>query len=347
MSAKLFKPKFLATAIGSLPFLDSEPACKLVLKYLSEIPASPELPMRGYKAIFCGPLLENLPALVTDDKREVFYFDTSIDSSSELEEFYNNYLSNNIDYFKISPERGIGFYHLLDNIKCKTNSNMKYFKTQLPGPITTGLTIKDEKGKNIIYNDEFMQVIIKAIIMKAKWQIKEIQKVCPDIIFFFDEPGLVNYGSSYFNIEREHIISTLNEVFDSVPVITGSHCCGNTDWSILMDSKVDIISFDAYTYSGALSLYPDNLKKFLSRDGTIAWGIIPNTPDIFKTTPEDLLNKLDKEINILINMGFSRENIINASLITPTCGLGSASVEVAEKVMWTMQQVSIIAQQKY
>ncbi|MBI4651155.1 hypothetical protein HY745_07720 [Candidatus Desantisbacteria bacterium] len=347
MPAKLFKPKCLATAIGSLPFAESKSAYELVLKYLPEIPVSPEFPMMGYKHTFCGPFLENLPGLVADDKREIFYFNTSIDNSGEFEKFYENYLSGNLDYFKISYERGIGFYNLLKMLQTTRPSNIQYFKTQMPGPITTGLTIKDETDKNIIYNEEFMQIIIKAIVMKAKWQINEIKKTFPDIIFFFDEPGLVNYGSSYFNIEKNYIIQCLNEVFEAVNVTTGSHCCGNTDWSILMESKVNIISFDAYTYSGAMVMYPDHLKKFLSRNGCLAWGIIPNSQKIFNHTPEALAEKLENEINILVQKGFSKKDILNASLITPACGLGSATQDIAQKVLWTLQRVSMILRTKY
>ncbi len=347
MSQQSLEFKCLATAIGSLPYTESEPACNLVLKYLSSIPASPELPKLGYKHTFCGPLLENLPGLISDDKKETFYFNTSDDFSDDMALFYENYFADNVDFFKISNKRVKGFYHLLELLKKTTSIKPEYFKCQLPGPITAGLTLKDEKGKSIIYNEEFMSMLTKAIIMKARWQIKEIMKVCPQIIFFFDEPGLVSYGSSYFNIEKDFIINCLNEVFTSVNVITGSHCCGNTDWSLFMDTNVNIINFDAYKYSGAMALYPEKLNDFLNRDGALAWGIIPNSEEINKFSEEKIINKFEKEIDILVEKGFEKKKLLNSSLITPSCGLGNSTIEIAEKVLSTAKNVSLSLREKY
>ncbi|GAH14871.1 unnamed protein product, partial [marine sediment metagenome] len=45
---------------------------------------------------------------------------------------------------------------------------------------------------------------------------------------------------------------------------------------MLLSTKIDILSFDAYNYAQSLSLYPSEVKSFLDRKGNIAWGIVPN-----------------------------------------------------------------------
>jgi hypothetical protein len=40
---------------------------------------------------------------------------------------------------------------------------------------------------------------------------------------------------------------------------------GNTVWSLLLETRLDILSFDAYSYLENLSLYPKGLKTFLER----------------------------------------------------------------------------------
>ena len=65
----------------------------------------------------------------------------------------------------------------------------------------------------------------------------------------------------------------LDEVFAVIHIedgLAGVHCCGNTDWSLLLDSQVDIVSLDACSYMEQFSLYPVELKRFIGRGGVIA-----------------------------------------------------------------------------
>ena len=55
--------------------------------------------------------------------------------------------------------------------------------------------------------------------------------------------------------------------------VTGIHVCANTDWSMLLDSSLDIINFDAYVYMDSIGLYAESLAEFLDRGGYLAWGI--------------------------------------------------------------------------
>ena len=62
------------------------------------------------------------------------------------------------------------------------------------------------------------------------------------------------------------VFSELTDSLDSQDCLVGIHCCGNTDWSMLMDSgSIDIINFDAFEFQERFVLYADNLKSFLKR----------------------------------------------------------------------------------
>ncbi len=82
----------------------------------------------------------------------------------------------------------------------------------------------------------------------------------------------------------------LDEVFTAIhaeEALAGVHCCGNTDWSVLLATQVDILNLDAYNYLEYLALFPMELREFLDRGGVVAWGIVPNNDEIFKDNPRE------------------------------------------------------------
>ncbi len=86
--------------------------------------------------------------------------------------------------------------------------------------------------------------------MKCRWQIQKFKPYADKIICFIDEPILSAFGSStYVSVKREDVVALIGEVVEAVHAegaMAGVHCCGNTDWSILIDAGVDIINFDAF-----------------------------------------------------------------------------------------------------
>jgi hypothetical protein len=130
-------------------------------------------------------------------------------------------------------------------------------------------------------------------------------------------------------------------VFDSIHAegaVAGIHCCANTDWGVLLGTKVDILNLDAYGFVENLALYPAELREFLDRGGSICWGIVPNHEQIYQETPEGLADRLRNGIDLIVRKAAGRgvtiraEEFASRSLIAPACGLGSTSVDVADRV---------------
>ena len=62
---------------------------------------------------------------------------------------------------------------------------------------------------------------------------------------------------------RDDTVAKLGEVIEAVHAegaLAGVHCCGNTEWPILIDAGVDILNFDAFDYGDTILLYPDNFQ---------------------------------------------------------------------------------------
>ena len=169
------------------------------------------------------------------------------------------------------------------------------------------------------------------------------------MVLFIDEPYLVSFGSAYVNITHDQVITILNEIIDKLHemnVTAGIHCCGNTDWSILMDTNIDIINFDAYDYGDGLLLYPDKIKKFLERPNKFfAWGIVPTSENkIAVETGESLFEKMDSYFDKLDGSGVSKAMVRERAIISPSCGTGSISEKAALRVIELLKETSSLLQ---
>lgn len=221
-------------------------------------------------------------------------------------------------------------------------------KGQVTGPVSFGLAVTDQDKKLILYNQVYMDLVVKNLQSKARWQEEKLRQVHPQTIIFVDEPYLSTYGSGYFNYERETVIRYLNEVMEGIQGLKGVHCCGNTDWSILLATPVDILSFDAYAYSKSFSLYAPALANFLAGGGVIAWGIVPATiEEAKKEDPPALLKRLEEAMGLLRAQGIPWTQLVEQSLITPACGLGSQDEDGAEHIFALTRQVSDLFREKY
>ena len=355
-----FSPKFLSTALGSFPNEELNDLPRKIIKSL-DIPVWPQLPKRDFRENMYIQFSSPLPSIKIDKLSEKTYFDTNVDLSPHLELFYERYLSEDFDYFKLPEDFAKGFYELQSGYKNfstveneildggKSKKDRRWIKGQVTGPISFGLTISDQDLKASLYNDLLLDCIIKNISMNARWQVKELMKICPSIMIFIDEPYMAAFGSAYVNISREQVVRMLNEVIDAIHLegaIVGIHCCANTDWSVLLETNVDILSIDANGYMQNLFLFYKGFMSFLNKGGIIAWGIVPNDSDIYKATSQEIADKFlcslnDFQINVISKgVEISIHDIANQSIVTPVCGLGSTTEEISEKVLEMLPRVT-------
>ena len=332
----------LPTVIGSMPHNDAKEACSLITHYLKDIPAWPQLPNRSFQENMYVQFSQGFPGVVL--KRDSIYIDRSQDLDKPLEQLYAAYLENDVDKYPVSPEYAAGLYSFLES----DNLSPKAVKGQITGPITWGLTVTDESKRAILYDDVLGDAVPKLLRLKAAWQEKKLKEVCPNTIIFVDEPYMAAFGSVGMLISKEKVVSLLEEVFAGISGLKGIHCCGNTDWSILLGTSTDIISFDTYNYARSLSLYPAEVKKFLERKGAIAWGIIPNDEEsLTKESVASLKDRLEEAMVPFTRNGVRFRQLIGQGLLTPSCGLASLSAEAATRVLELLTELSTQLRKRY
>ncbi len=320
----------MITGIGSFPFTDIDEAIDLIFSTSPQIPFWPQLPKRSQKENMYTTFLESVPSIILDEDAETAFMDTT--DTGGIEKFYEDYANGDLEAFRISEGVAPGFYRFIERLK-EIEGDVKFIKGQLTGPFSMGLGLKDEKDKPIIYNASFFDIIKKALNMKAKWMINRIRAAYPEkpVIIFFDEPYMVSFGSAYISISKEETISLLNEVLEGVEAKRGVHCCGNTDWSVLFNSNVDIVNYDAFNFLETIFYYSEDLTRFLKRGGWISPGFVPSSEEALNLSVNDiqkLINKFAEQTQAL-PIRTERKDW----LITTSCGLGSLNISEARKAM--------------
>lgn len=333
------KFNFEATGIGSLPFKNAGKACQLIFDNFKEIPFWPQLPKKSYREHMYCQFSEGIPGIVIDEKARLIHADSE-KCASGMEKAYQKFLQEDTEYFKISEAFAEGLYNFRDGF-AKSAKEAHFVKGHITGPVSFALFVTDENKKALIYNNEIFDIITKVLCMKARWQIRFLKELNKNVIIFIDEPYLVSIGSSFVNVSLKDITRALDEINRAIKeegAISGIHCCGNTDWSVLLKGGIDIVNFDAYNFMKEFSLYSDDIKEFLQNSGTIAWGIIPSSEAIDKEPPTALAKKLKDGMKLLSDKGIDTKNI--SSIITPSCGLGSLTEKAAEKISVLTDKIS-------
>ena len=343
-----FKPNALPTLIGSIPLKDHREAVDLILRYTPEIPLWPQLPFYKEERLLTQ-FAEGLPGLVQEDDK--LYFNTKGPSfDEEVVAFFQDYLAVKEEgaplegsrfAFSSKTSRGFeAFIHAVSEMKERPFA----LKGQITGPFTMLTGLKDEEGKLSFFNPILREAVVKAISLKAVYQVERMKALCDNVVLFLDEPALSGFGSSAMvGITRDEALSDLRAVVQEVlakGAEPGIHVCANTDWSLVIDSGIKILSFDAYGYVDKLILYKDNVTKFLEQGGVVAWGLVPtlNPEDLEK---EDVDSLYTRWKDCISGFDMNEKRMIEQSLITPSCGTGLLTLPLAEKALSLTRQLSM------
>jgi methionine synthase II (cobalamin-independent) len=331
----------LPTAIGSMPHVNPDEACSIIMKYLPDIPAWPQLPRRSPEENMVIQFSEGFPGVVI--KGDKIHIEPSANFDSELEQIYIDCEQSNAHKYGVSVEYAAGLHAFLSKA-----AGSKIVKGQVTGPVTWGLTVTRQDGLGILYDDTLAETAAKFLRLKASWQENILKRISPNTIIFVDEPYLVSLGSVFTPIPEEKVPVLLEEVFKGIKGIKGLHCCGNTNWPVLLDTKMDILSFDAYNYASSLNTHSDKVKSFLERGGNIAWGIVPNNEEtLAKESLASLRDRLEEAIAPFTKDGVRFKQIIAQGLVTPSCGLEGLSPEVASLALELTAKLSRDLRSRY
>jgi methionine synthase II (cobalamin-independent) len=327
---------FGATGIGSVPFLDVRETCLYILKCLPDIPFWPQMVRRSHVEDMHIQSSEGLPLLeVIEDKRALVV--SADHRESRLVAFYDRFLADDLDYFAISKEYAPGLFDLGQMIQEHPEKYGPYIKGQIVGPVTFAAGITAQDGRSLLADSELLEAMVKGLSIKALWQVREMGRCGKKPLIFLDEPSLSGFGSAFSPIQRHEVVSLLKEMIDYVrqrsDALIGIHCCGNTDWSMIIEAAPDIISFDAFEYVDYFLLYAEQLSRFMEDGGIIAWGIVPTSAYSGQESVEGIFSGLKRALNRFSELEIDSEALIRNAILTPSCGMGTMDETSAHGVL--------------
>ncbi|MDA8442074.1 MAG: hypothetical protein M0Z55_06825 [Peptococcaceae bacterium] len=351
-----FSTTGLITGVGSLPFSTAEPALDLIWQSLPLAPHWPQLPKAGHQEGFSSQYVQALVRLgLVCDEASLYFTTNSSAWVAGLTAFYDLYLTAldgdeaALANFAFPLQAARGFYAFVDDIKQNGTRQAVCLKGQLSGPLTVGFQLTDPDKKASYYDSQLRDIVVKNLALHAIWQVKTLQQFKLPVIMMVDDPSLYAYGAStHVTLTREEIIADLNTVFQGIKQAgakVGTHVCAGMDWTLLFDTDVEIINFDAYGYFDSMKVYAGRLNEFLTRGGVISWGIVPTSQTVLDESAASLFQRFKGYVQELEDRGIERELLLRQSMYTPSCGAGTLSLELADKIYATLQEFGRLVKQ--
>jgi hypothetical protein len=329
--------------VGSFPHTDATQLVDTLVKRFARIPAWPQLPMRDWRESMYVQYSEGLPGAVVDRHTQQIYFQAGPDFESQLEAFYQAIVDEAVDSFAISREYALGLHAYLEKLRDAVPDANRWAKGQVTGPFSFAMTVTDDAKRSLAYSPELREVATQGMAMKARWMARRLRTVADNVLIVLDEPYLCSFGSAFVNVSREDVTAALDVCIAAAHAegaLAGIHCCGNTDWSLVFSTAVDVVNFDAYAWFQGIPLYPDSLRGFINRGGILSWGIVPASVGAGDLDPAVLLRMFDERVDQLVEQGIDRATIYRQSMLTPSCGMGTQTPAFADSVLQSLIRLS-------
>ncbi|NUR58971.1 MAG: methionine synthase [Catenulispora sp.] len=316
-----------ATGIGSLPGIDPGAAHRLVFDELPDLPFLPELPARGVGADMTG----RGTALLVDLYAEVQPSGWRLaDRPGRDARRAASFLRQDLDFLEENAQEFT-----------------KTLKVQAVGPWTLAATLELRHGDRMLSDLGAVRELAESLTEGLKQHLAEVKKRAPGVeavLLQLDEPalpgvlrGTVPTASGFGKlraveepIARETLAKLIEALKDAGADIA-VHCCApDVPVDLLRKAGAQYLSFDALA-SGIDSESPrdEQLGEAIEAGVGLMLGVVPATDPPRAPGVNQLLDK----VLSLSRLGFSAQQLAEATTITPTCGLAGATPPWARQAL--------------
>lgn len=290
------------TSVGSLPHRDVDAAIAFVLARTPELPAAPTLPALEPLEMMIPQAAWGIPGIHLAEDGTLSIPDPSlVDPTAPLGD-------------RELTGRPFGTWRrFLDAVAGRTTP----VKLQLTGPLTLGLMLV-QAGLPVPLAFE---VAANAVSTRTRDLLDLADVRAPGVprLLVFDEPSLVGGLRPDLLLDADSVIDLLSGALAAAEgrALTGVHCCGPTDWRLVIQAGPDLLSLpvgaDVTGSAGALG-------TFLERGGWVAWGAVV-TDGPLGESPSRSWRQLSSQWCELVQSGCDPVLLRRQSLVSPVCGL--------------------------
>jgi hypothetical protein len=289
------------SAVGSLPHLDAVDAARAALALTPELPAAPQLPNRSRLEGMLAQVAVGAPGLRVDEAGGLV-----VDRRR---------LAGPADDQPLDVEAWAGTLAFL--AEAARVGHRGPIKVQVAGPVTFGLALAAAGVKA----SRAFPIAGAIVRQRVQALLAETERTLPGtpVVLVLDEPGLTAYPADGFPLGADDTIDLLSGGLAAAKsaAMAGVHCCGPTDWRLVLHAGPDLLSMpvDASVGDDAVGL-----SAFLDRGGWIAWGAVPTDRPIGDR--EDVhWRQLTSLWCDLSRNGCDPMRLRTQAILTPACGL--------------------------
>lgn len=337
----------MVTGIGSLPHRDAVAAARFSLT-TSDLPAIPTLPRRspaegmisqavagmaGFTIGQYGSIAVDVDAIDFADhdvKVDVTVSDTVSDKVSVT-------VSDTVsDPFSahLHDESYAGLFAFLAEARLRGHRGP--VKWQFVGPVTLGIALIRAGVPSPLAFD----VAVRSVRAHLARLLDVVHTALPasQQVVFLDEPSFGEVSDEDFDLAPDTAIDLVSAALAMVEprAVVGLHCCARADLGALLATGPHVISVPV---TADLCDNASRVIRFIEGGGIVCWGAVPTTGPL-PVSAERIWRGLSELWCELVRRGADPELLRRQSLISPECGLGTHTAEVAERVFALTRQVS-------
>ena len=167
-------------------------------------------------------------------------------------------------------------------------------------------------------------------------------------IICLDEPFLDVVGMPFLPIDWDRARAQIEIALAGVHGCRALYACGAVDWAQVLETSVDMIIADVYSYGHALKAAAGALPSFLERGGLIGLGLVPADEDVLpRVAPELLLRRAVALVRDLEAAGVPGDRLVQQAVVSTSSTLGQLSVPAAEQALQLLADVSRLLREQY